>query len=181
MTILVSHQAVPPHFTTKLRPWSPSVIGAMKITGTFWCWPQRDLRHLENSYYCVVGAVMYLKLRLSRRNCVCAFDRNCRTVKSNLDRLERTGVLFTAVYGLWMRRIIQLFVKSRGLGWKQLREECRHNGADWLNPENYSHPLHSVPNEAFRGPEAQLFEGPHLFSKKHVSLCPHNTRVHHAK
>jgi len=22
MTILVSHQAVPPHFTTKLRPWS---------------------------------------------------------------------------------------------------------------------------------------------------------------
>ena len=30
MTMLVLHQAVPPHFTTKLRPWSLAHLGTMQ-------------------------------------------------------------------------------------------------------------------------------------------------------
>jgi len=39
----------------------------------------------------------------------------------------------------------------------------------------------SVPDEAFRGPETQLFEGPIFSITTSVPWCPHNTRVHHAK
>jgi len=41
--------------------------------------------------------------------------------------------------------------------------------------------VHTVPDEAFRGPEAQLFEAPIFSMKTTVAWCPHNTRVRHAK
>jgi len=40
---------------------------------------------------------------------------------------------------------------------------------------------HSVPDEAFRGPEVQFFEAPIFSIKTNVAWCPQNTRVHLAK